>query len=185
MDYAERVFELRQDRVRGVRQAELVATIVTSLSPAFLLERITTSFANTSIEETEAFFAACRGYRRELIEFLRRKEAFRSWRWFTDDDEPSPWTRLLGLAPDEVDEANFDEHFDRFLELDVQPLQPDPAERAQTPDLDLSGLPRFSFQGTAPVDTGRRVAREVLLLAGLGGLLAGLTLRTFGRYGAG
>lgn len=186
MDSAERIFELRQSWVRENRRAELVATMVTALSPAFLLERIATSFANTSTDDTEAFLAACRAYREELIDFLRRKGAFSSWRWFTDDpEETRPWPTFIGFRPEEVDESNFRQLFNRFLDPEVlREVQAGFEGIDPEGQLDLAGLPRFAYRGPGLVESGRRAGLEALLLLALGGLLAAAAFRTFEHYEA-
>ena len=185
MDYAQRIFARRQARMREERTARQLVSALTSLSPAYLLTRITTSLASSSIEELEAFLAACRRYRELFIEFIHAKAPFRTGRWFTDDPGGGrAWPTFLGLEPKDVDTANFQDLFNRFLAPEIQQqLQHELAEDDPARRLDLEGLPRFDFEGTDFAQASRRVLREILLLLGLGSLLAAAIWRGLRHYG--
>lgn len=179
MQYAERIFEVRRRSDRELRSAGRAAELLASLSPAFLLERLTESLAATSLADHEDFLAACRDYRRELIAFLERRQAFRSWRWFTDDPpETRPWTTLLGFQPEDVDPAEVVELAGRFRDPEIQ------AELAahQPARLDLEDMPTFRWQDPDLARATRRVAGDVLLFLAFHALLAAAILMRFRRY---
>lgn len=179
MDYAERIFKVRRHAAGELRSAGRAAELLASLSPAFLLERLTESFAATSVADQEDFLAACRGYRRELIAFLERRQAFGSWRWFTDDPlETRPWTTLLGYRPEDVEPSAVVDLAGRFRSREIQDeLAAHPAAR-----LDLEGLPVFRWQDPNLMRATRRVAWAIALFVTFHALLAAAVLMRFYRY---
>lgn len=184
--YAERIFELRHQADRKRRSAGWAAELLASLSPAVLLERLSESFAATSLADQDDFLAACRDYRRALIAYLEEREAFRSWRWFTDDPPATrPWTVLFGLEPEEVANDQVGElaelyrspEIQRRLQAELASLRADPATR-----LDLGGLPAFRWQGPDLARATRRVALEIGLFLAFHALLTAAVLWRFRRY---
>ncbi len=185
--YAERIFEIRRGYELELRSAERLSGLLASVSPAFLLERLAESFAATSIADHDDFLDACRAYRRELIAYLEHKEAFSTWRWFTDDPpETRPWTTtFLGIAPEDVEAADIGELASRLRSPEIQQrLQAELEEFRTRPDrlLDLDDLPQFRRHGRELGHPARRVAREIALLLGLQGLLAGVIFLRFRGY---
>ncbi|HSF43391.1 MAG TPA: ABC transporter permease subunit [Thermoanaerobaculia bacterium] len=150
--HADEVFAVQQQIQARQRRSERLAAGVASLSPAALLDGLSESLAGTSLAEHEQFLAACRRYRLELIRYLDGKNAFTSWRWFTDDrpERLTPWPRFLGLAPEDVNETNAESLFSRFddpqvaarIRRDLEARDLDPSQR-----LRLDDLPRFQYPG--------------------------------------
>ena len=170
--YAERAFALRQRYEARLREGERLGTALASLSPAFLLNRLSEAFAGTSIAEHDRFLAACQGYRSDLLAYMRRQGAWRSWRWFTDDPPGGlhPWPRYLGLSPEEVKPDEVSRLFSRLSEPDLEArvrrdreaIQNDPSRR-----LSLDGMPRFSYRGadfSGALRHGAGVASALLIL---------------------
>jgi hypothetical protein len=175
MRYAETVFVERQRSEERLRTSERIANAVTLLSPATLLEGLSEDLAGTSTGEYDRFLAACRSYRLVLIHYLESKNAFASWRWFTDDspERLRPWPRFLGLSPDEVEPGEARQLFDRFsdpqvasrVQLEQTRLERDPARRLSTGD-----MPRFVAPQSGFLACLRRGAPEALGLLALNGL---------------
>jgi ABC-type transport system involved in multi-copper enzyme maturation permease subunit len=148
---AEEVFALHRRYEERLREGERLGTALAALSPAFLLDRLSESFAGTSVAEHDRFLAACQSYRRDLIAWLERQGAFGSWRWFSDDspDRLLPWPRYLGLSPEEVDPAQVSALFNQLNEPEVQARMrrdQESGERSPSQRLRLEGLPRFSYR---------------------------------------
>jgi ABC-2 type transport system permease protein len=150
--YAGEVFALRRRYEERLREGERLGNALASLSPAFLLDRLSEAFAGVSVAEHDRFLAACRGYRRDLIAWLQRRGAFGSWRWFSDDppDHLLPWPRYLGLSPEEVDPAQIGELSSQLNDPAMQVRMRQDQERlARDPSrhLPLADMPRFSYRG--------------------------------------
>jgi ABC-type transport system involved in multi-copper enzyme maturation permease subunit len=184
--YAEEVFALDRRYEERLREGERLGTALAALSPAFLLDRLSESFAGTSVAEYDRFLASCRSYRRDLLAWLERQDAFRSWRWFSDDppDRLLPWPRYLGLAPEEVDPAQVRQLFNQLNEAEVQArlrrdresLERDPSQR-----LRLEEMPRFSYRGPRFAGALRRGAPEAAALLLLNAVTAAAVWARFRR----
>ncbi len=185
--HAAAVYGLRQRYEERLRQGERLGAALAAVSPAFLLDRLSESFAGTSVAECDRFLAASRRYRTEILAYVDGKDAFSSWRWFTDDDpgQLHPWPLYLGLSPGEVAPEQVSRLFSRLSEpavearirRDQQAMQADPARR-----LRLGDMPRFSYAGPGFLGSLRRGASAAggLLLLNL--IAAGAVWVRFHRY---
>ncbi len=187
IQHAARVFAVQQGYERRLRTGERLGAGLAALSPASILDRLSETFAGTSIEEYDRFLESCRRYRRALLDYLDRKQAFRSWRWFTDDapGKLRPWPVYLGLQPDEVDTAGARALFGRLGEPgidarvrhDRQGAERDPARR-----LRLDDMPVFSYRGTDLLVSLHRAAAGVGVLLLLNVLAAAAAWARFRDY---
>ncbi len=185
--YAAKAFALRQLYEERLWQGERLGTALASLSPAFLLGHLSESFAGTSMAEHDRFLAACRRYRSELLAYLERQGAWRSWRWFTDDPPGGlhPWPLYLGLSPEEVRPDAVSRLFSRLSEPEVEArirrdreaIQNDPSRR-----LSLDGVPRFFFHGPGFLDALRYGAAYAGVLLILDAFVAAAVWARFARY---
>lgn len=186
MRYADRVYAVQQQVQARQRRSERIAAGVAALSPAALLDGLSESLAGTSLAQHEQFLAACRRYRLELIRYLDRKNAFTSWRWFTDDrpERLTPWPRFLGLAPEDVNEANAESLFSRFgdprvaarIRRDLEAREQDPLQR-----LRLDDLPRFEYPSPRLLASLREGAFEAFALFALNAVAWFVALSLFNR----
>jgi ABC-type transport system involved in multi-copper enzyme maturation permease subunit len=143
LEYADRGLEACERYEERLHRSERRAKVLFWLSPASLMERVAESLAGTSSADSDDHLAAVRAYREELIRYLRERDAFTSWRWFTDDVEPYPWPRFLGLQPEDVDETNFGRLFKEYAGNEIQArvaardelYDEDPARRLDLRDL--------------------------------------------------
>ncbi len=187
MKYAERIFRLEQQTDGQRRQVESLANLLASMSPAFQLDRIAASFAATSVEDHDSFLAECRALRQRLIEYLKQRDAFSSWRWFTDDEPANlkPWPSLLGVEPENVGDTEVRQLMERFQSAEIQDLvQLEKTDRRDDPErwLRLDNLPIFQVTSPSFWQAGRRVASEVALLLLTNGALAGAVWWRFAGY---
>lgn len=190
IEHAERLFAVERRYEAKLLQGERLGQALAFVSPAFLLDRLSESLAGTSLADYDAFLAACRAYRRALIDDFGRRDALGSWRWFTDDDPDRlyPWPRFLGLAVEEVEPAQVRTLFNRLSSTEVQPLVEShrgAVETDRSRRLDPAGLPRLVL--TAP-DLGaclRRAAVEGSALLALLILLTAAVGYRFARYEVG
>ncbi|MEE8524283.1 MAG: ABC transporter permease subunit [Thermoanaerobaculia bacterium] len=180
--YADRIFEVRWRYRLQQRRAQQRAERLFWLSPAFLMERVAESLAGTSSGDYDEHLAASRAYRTQLIRYLEGREAFSSWRWFTDDPpSPIPWTSLLGLTPEDVDATNVQGLIERFLSKEIQQIvaeQQDRYDRDPLRLLALDDLPPFEDRHPELPRASRRILPELSLLVLMSLALAAAT---FGR----
>ena len=128
--------------------------------------------------------------RSDLLAYMERQGAWRSWRWFTDDPPGGlrPWPRYLGLSPEEVRPDEVSRLFSRLSEpgvearvrQDREAIQNDPSRR-----LSLDGMPRFSYHGPDVSSALRHGAAGALALLSLNVVLAAAVWARFQRYGLG
>ena len=185
--HAAEVFAVRQGYEERLRFGERLGAGLAALSPAFLLNRLSESLAGTSMAEHDRFLDASRRYRVELLGWLEREGALRSWRWFTDDppERLQPWPHYLGLAPEEVAAERVHLLFSRLSEpaigarvrRDREAAEKDPSRR-----LSLDGMPRFSYRSSGVLAAVRRAAPETGALLILNGAAALMAWARFRRY---
>jgi hypothetical protein len=185
--HAEQVFVLRWGYEERLRFGERLGAGLAALSPAFLLNRLSESFAGTSMAEHDRFLEACRRYRLELLGWLEREGAFRSWRWFTDDspERLQPWPRYLGLAPEEVPADRVHLLFSRLSEPAIGTRvrrDREAAEEDLSRRISLDGMPRFSYRGPGALASLRRAAPEGGALLFLNAVAALAAWARFQRY---
>ena len=187
MRLAEEVFATHRQHEARLLAGQRLGTALAAASPAFLLDRLSESFAATSVDDHDRFLAACRGYRARLVGYLKSRQAVRSWRWFTDDPPGGtrPWPTLLGVSVEEVDEGSARLLFGRVSEPAVQErLRRERAEleEDQSRRLDLAGMPRFSYRGPGAVESFRRAAPEAAALLLVNAVLTVVAWLRFERY---
>jgi ABC-type transport system involved in multi-copper enzyme maturation permease subunit len=185
--HAAAVFALRQRYEERLRAGERLGAALAALSPAFLLDRLSESFAGTSIAEYDRFLAACRHYRTEFLAYVDHKDVFRSWRWFTDDPPGRlhPWPLYLGLSPDEVGPEQVSRLFSRLSEPEVEArilrdreaIESDPSRR-----LRLDDMPRLSYRGPGFLSSLRDGAAGAGSLLILNLITAAAVWARFRRY---
>jgi ABC-type transport system involved in multi-copper enzyme maturation permease subunit len=181
------VFAIQQRYEARLRAGERLAAALALVSPASLLDLLSEAFAGTSIAEHDRFLAASRAYRLTLLAYLERRDAFRSWRWFTDDSPARlrPWPLYLGLSPDEVPPERVAALFSRLSEPAVAArVRQDREEILRDPArlLSLQDLPRFAYRSLGFSTSLRQgaAAASALLLFNL--LAAASAWRRFRRY---
>ncbi|HYU36047.1 MAG TPA: ABC transporter permease subunit [Thermoanaerobaculia bacterium] len=167
MRYAETVFAEQRRAEEHLRAAERLGLMLGMISPAVLLDNLSEELAGTSTAEYDRFLAACRDYRLALIRYFEERNAFASWRWFTDDrpDRLHPWPLFLGLTPDEARPEDVQRLFARLGDPEIAgrvsreqaALAGDPARR-----LPLADMPRFVPPGAGFLECLRRGIPEAL-----------------------
>jgi ABC-type transport system involved in multi-copper enzyme maturation permease subunit len=188
--HAARVFTAQQPYEARLRAGERLGAALAVISPAFLLDLLSESFSGTSVAEHDRFLADCRRYRLALLNYMERKGAFRSWRWFTDDPpgELHPWPRYLGLSPEEVPPERVASLFSRLSEPQVatrvrqdrEAIQRDPSRR-----LPLDDMPRFTYHGPDFSSSLRHGAAAAGALLAFNVLAAAAVWVRFRRYDLG
>lgn len=190
MRYAETVFAERQRFEERLRTAERLATAFAMVSPAALLDGLSQELAGTSTGEHDRFLAACQSYRLIMIRYLGTKNAFGSWRWFTDDSPERlyPWPRFLGLSPEDIEPGEARRLFDRFSDPEVANrvrrqqarLEKDPVRWLRIDD-----MPRFAEPEAGVLEYLRRGAPEALGLLIFNGLAWVAVAARFQRWSPG
>ena len=187
--YAEVVFAEHQRSEERLRSAEWLAASVAMISPAALLDGLSEELAGTSTGEYDRFLTACRVYRLAMIRYLESKNAFASWRWFTDDAPGNlhPWPRFLGRAPETVEPGELRQLFARFSDPEIasrvrqeQALYDrDPARRLRIDD-----MPRFGRPDVDVLECLRRGMPEAFGLLFLNVLAGAAVIARFRRWPA-
>lgn len=185
--HAAKVFEVQQGYEERLRTGERLGAGLAALSPAFLLDRLSESFTGTSAAEHDRFLESCRQYRTQLLAYMERKGAFRSWRWFTDDPPGRlhPWPRYLGLSPDEVEPGRVSLLFSRLSEPEIEDRvrkDREAAGRDPSRGLRLDDMPRFSYRGPDFLESLRRGAAVAGALLILNMAVAAAAWARFQRY---
>ena len=188
--YAEAVFVEQQRVEEHLRATEHLAVAFAMISPAALLDGLSEELAGTSIGEYDRFLAACRRYRLTLIDYFESKNAFASWRWFTDDPPHHlhPWPNFFGLSPEQVDPHELRRLFEQFSDPRVDSrvrrqkaiYEEDPPRRLRIED-----MPHFAEPGLGLLECLRRGAPEALGLLAVGVLAALAVTARFRRWSPG
>ena len=87
MEYAEKVWRVEEYRLNKLTRQTKLANALSSLSPVTSLSAATAALAGTDIQSLDGFIDAARKYRQQIIEYLKSKNAFNSYRFFSDDSE--------------------------------------------------------------------------------------------------
>lgn len=185
LEYAGRIHDLRISHLRDMQQVERYAQILSCPSPAFLLDRISESLAGTSAADFERFFVDARKQREHLIAYLKEKEAFGSWRWFTDEPITRPWTDLIEQHFPENPHRTFQERSDLFRKPQIQEQIRAEAERFESdPErlLELDDFPRVEERRLDLLVVSHEVWREILFLLTFNGALALMAVAKFEKY---
>ena len=184
--YAQRVYDQHRICAAVMERVERKANLLATLSPAFLLERLAAALAGTSVADYDAFFADCREYRMQLIKYLEELGAFSSWRWFTDETTPHPWTAMVGQPdPSKVSEEELGRLKARYVSGEVQAE----VERLKilydqdpTRHLNFEDLPKPERKVQSLSQALRRVRPEILCSLLFNIVFLGLVFRGFERY---
>lgn len=185
--YAETAFAERQRLEEKLRAGERLAAVLSLVSPASLLEGLSEKLAGTSTGDYDRFLTACRSYRLAFADYLRSRNVFSSWRWFTDDppDRLYPWPRFFGLSPEEVEPGEVRQLFQRFGEPAVasrlwreqSQFEKDPARRLRIQD-----MPRFESPEAGLLEYLRRGAPEALGLLTFNAVAGAVVAARFRRW---
>ncbi|MFY9823583.1 MAG: ABC transporter permease subunit [Thermoanaerobaculia bacterium] len=184
---AAQIFTVQQRYEARLRVGERLEAALAVVSPASLLDLLSEAFSGTSIAEHDRFLAACRGYRLALLAYMEHKDAFRSWRWFTDDSPAGlrPWPVYLGLSADEVPPERVAALFSRLSEPEVaarvrrdrEEIQRDASRR-----LALDDMPRFAYRSLDFSTSLRHGAAAAGALLAFNVLAAAAAWARFRRY---
>jgi ABC-type transport system involved in multi-copper enzyme maturation permease subunit len=187
IEYAAQVFAVRERYEARLKAQERLAAALAALSPAALLDRLSAAFSGTSVAEYDRFLAASQRYRLALLAYLAEKDAFRSWRWFTDDPpgELQPWPRYFGLTPEQVAPDQASRLFSRLSEPAIAAqVRRDRAAVARDPTrrLALDDLPPFTYPGPRLLGALRHGAAAAIALLLLDALAAAAVWARWRRY---
>jgi ABC-type transport system involved in multi-copper enzyme maturation permease subunit len=103
-----------------------------NLSPVMMFERISMQISGTSYEDQFSFLTQFRTYRNQVIDFLTKRNAFSSDRWFTPDD---PYMIGHPVCPKDINqptEEELDKMHDYYSEQNAEKWR-----------LDLNDFPIF------------------------------------------
>jgi ABC-type transport system involved in multi-copper enzyme maturation permease subunit len=186
IDYAKRIYDERRRCAAAGVQAERRANLLAAVSPAFLLERLAETFAATSVADYDVFFMDCREYRQQLIDYLERRGALSSWRWFTDETRPEPWTSLVGVPdPNDIGPGEIEGLMAKYQSDEVQARVEslkNAYDNDKTRNLNLDDLPQMGRKMQSFLQSARRVWPEVLSFFLFSGVFLAWVMLSFERY---
>lgn len=111
MKFAGRRAELWRQYYRYRDRQAILSRVLSFLSPTAVFENTLGFASGTSQADYAHFISLASQYRNTFLEYLNRKNAFHSWRWFTPDpdDGDQPWPILaVGKTPDEMEATGKD-----------------------------------------------------------------------------
>lgn len=153
IEYAEKEWRIEEARLGRLSRQMKLAKALSSISPVTLLSSATAALAGTDIQSIDRFMEAARRYRRQFIEYLRSKDAFNSYRFFSDDTEEDRrwaeefWEKFFR------GETTFSDVRQYIVEKHERDLK-DPSKK-----LRLDDMPVFAFK---PEGTASRLERALL-----------------------
>ena len=162
MKLAGRRAEIWRQYIRYRAHQAALARGLSFLSPTAVFQNTLGFLSGTSQADYDHFISLASQYRNTFLDYLQRKNAFNSWRWFTPDpyDGDVPWTLMaVGKTPDEMDASgkktddviaewmHDQTAWRKFLQYEI--------DRDKKPErlLALGDLPAFTYQrlGTGAV----------------------------------
>ena len=83
IEYADRAWQTERRYIESLKRQKKTADILSEFSPISIYETLISRLSRTDVVSFERFYSQCRDYRRHLIDYLYRKKAFSSLRYFT------------------------------------------------------------------------------------------------------
>ncbi len=105
LKFAAKRAEVWRQYIRYRHHEAALARGLSFLSPAAVFRNIVAFVTGTSEVDYKHFIDLATQYRDTFLDYLARRNAFGSWRWFTPDpdDGDRPWTMVyLGKTPDQM-----------------------------------------------------------------------------------
>lgn len=139
--------ELNQKYINEMVVQRRWADSLSRLSPISLYENLLSSLSRTDAASLQAFSGQARSYREQVVNYLERKKALASTRWFTP------------LAEDKIFDVQNTEEYMAFYKkyADYQPIP-----------LDITDFPSFSFRQVAVMDSLKQSLPDLLILVFMG-----------------
>ncbi|HYJ47475.1 MAG TPA: ABC transporter permease subunit [Pyrinomonadaceae bacterium] len=179
-EYALKVYQTtREFQEKNRAQAE-EAFLLSALSPAAHLERVSNQLTGTSRDDTYYFFEAARRYQQRLIDFYDANHLTTSLSWISDDppNTESPFPKASAL-----EKGGAGEETKATLELGRKLYAQVLDERASGKrSLPVNTIPRFDYSPQGIGRGIRRVSASIAALLLINLLCAAVTYWKFGRY---
>jgi ABC-type transport system involved in multi-copper enzyme maturation permease subunit len=135
-DIADKKFAIAEEKyLLPLKKKIFLLEKLANLSPVTIFEKVGTKISGTSYEDQFLFFDRFRIYRNQVIDFLMKREAFSSKRWFTPDDPYSPEHQLYPKNPDQPTEEELGKMRNYYSQRDSEKWS-----------LDLNDFPIFNLQ---------------------------------------
>ncbi len=169
--YADRIWDVRREHLHNLSRQASIASGVSILSPAVMVDMVTQNLAGSSLMNHEDFMESTRRYRGEIISYIRDRQGFSTRRWFTDDP---PGQEPLVLDPETFDRNNMD------MERAWSMLKAAREDRNRV--LNLSDMPRYRQYNAGLAESLSRSTTEWFTLIALNIVFFGLYILAFSRY---
>ena len=183
--------DIWREYIRYRERQALQARILSFFSPTSVLGNAEGTLSGTSPADYQHYIRLASQYRQTFLNYLARKNAFSSYRWFTEDppDQDHGWTTLLlGKSADEMKAsgAKFEETINRVLndpetfkkaaQIDIE------AQKSPGWTLSLNDLPQFTYTRMRAGQVLVTAAPEILYLLALNLVLFLVAYVRFVRY---
>ncbi len=155
------IAELRQSYINELVVQKKWANSLARLSPISLYENLMSSLSRTSASSLERFSQQARGYRDQVADYLEKKKAFASLRWFTPLDED----KIVNVR----DVKEYMEVYNKYSNYQPQRL-------------DVSDFPGFRYRPVPVIDSLKESLPEIFILIFAGFLFFTGALVAFLKY---
>jgi len=161
MKYANKLWEVERDYMRGLLKQTGLAKNIGRISPTCLYENAMSALAGTDLPDFQAWTATARTYRDSLIAYIRGKtDNLRSVSYFTQSTE--------------AERIEYEKNPESGRELRDR-------VRRRTKPLNLEDLPRFTY-ATGVTQGLRRAGTDLMLLVVFNILFYSLSFMAFQKY---
>ncbi len=144
---AREIGELKQTYIRQLIEQRKWADSLARISPLSLYENLMSALSRTDISSLEAFSRQARDYRQKIVDFLEKRKAFSSVRYFST------------IPEDKIFEVkNAQEYMAVYIKY--AHYQPKP--------IDLSDFPEFHYRQASVLDSLREILPDLLILIFMG-----------------
>jgi hypothetical protein len=183
--------EIWREYIRYRERQASQARVLSFFSPTSVLVNTDGYLSGTSPADYQRYIALASQYRKTFLDYLARKNAFSSYRWFTEDppDEDRCWTTLLlGKTADEMTASgakleetingvlNDPETFKKAAQFDTE------AQKSPGWTLSLNDVPQFTYTRMRAGQVLVTAAPEILYLLVLNLVLFLVAFVRFVRY---
>jgi ABC-type transport system involved in multi-copper enzyme maturation permease subunit len=172
--YADQIFEVQQQYLRGLMKQKYLARTIAQISPITVYENLMSALSGTDLGSYEHFRNRVKLHTNEVIEYISSKtDNFSLPSYFTTSKEADvseilkEMERILKTHADNMAEE-WTEWYERKLE--------------QTPFLNLQDMPRFTCRPESVAKALRRTILHMTLLIFINVLFFTLSLVAFQKY---
>lgn len=165
-DYAKREWGIYQQLyLPGLEKQQRWQNVIDYFSPAAIFQSTASSLSQTDVNHYDSFLDEARKYRSTLMNYLNNDRKI-----FSDNAHEY----FTGLGKEEIENSQFEARVNS--DSDHRP--------SNSPPLDLSGIPQFSFQSSSMAGTITNVLIKIILLLAYTGIITLVAAGMIRKYDA-